>query len=277
MALPKTEEEAAAAVQTARKLDVSPFFLGNGSNLLVPDEGFLGFVLKLSGQLCQVQEDGASSTLQAGAGATMARLAAAALGRGLTGLEFAGGIPGTVGGGVTMNAGAYGGEIAQVLDTVTALDSAGQLVSFKGPDCGFGYRHSVFSGGELLILRAAFRLEPGDPAVIRAKMEDLSVRRQSKQPLEYPSAGSVFKRPEGHFAGALIEQCGLKGLTVGGAQVSEKHAGFIVNRGGATCRDVLALVEQIQSAVREQTGVELEMEIKVLTYGKRRGQAPALP
>lgn len=262
MALPRTKEEAAQAVKAARELDLAPFFLGNGSNLLVADEGYPGFVVKLQGELSQVREDG--GCLTAGGGVLLSRLAGAALERGLTGLEFAGGIPGSVGGGVTMNAGAYGGELAQVLERVTVLEGDGSVTVLPGPECGFGYRRSVFSGGERLILEAAFRLRPGDRGEIAARMEDLAVQRRTKQPLEYPSAGSMFKRPQGYFAAALIDQCGLKGLTVGGAQVSEKHAGFVVNRGGATCADVLELVEQVRRRVLDQTGVELEMEVKVL-------------
>ena len=169
-----------------------------------------------------------------------------------------------MGGGVTMNAGAYGGELVQVLDSVTVLDRQGQEHVIPAADCGLGYRRSIFSGGDYLIVEARFRLTHGDPADIEARMKELASKRKEKQPLEYPSAGSTFKRPEGYFAAALIDQCGLKGLTVGGAQVSEKHAGFVINRGGATCADVLALVEQIKAVVKERTGVELELEVKIL-------------
>ena len=260
MALPKKKGEAMTAVKTALKLGVTPFFLGNGSNLLVPDEGYEGFVIKLAGDLNQVRE--VNGRLVAGGAVTLARLAAAAQARGLTGLEFASGIPGTVGGAVTMNAGAYGGELAQVVEEVTCLTAGGEVE--KVTEFDFAYRHSAFSDGSRLILEAVFRLDQGDRESIRARMEALAVQRQTKQPLEYPSAGSMFKRPVGYFAAALIDQCGLKGLTVGGAQVSEKHAGFVVNRGGATCTDVLELVEQVKQRVREQTGVELEMEVRVL-------------
>ena len=163
-----------------------------------------------------------------------------------------------------MNAGAYGGEMAQVLVSVTALDLDGSVHTIPAESCGLGYRKSVFSDGQRLVLEARFQLSSGDPAAIRARMDELAARRKEKQPLEYPSAGSMFKRPEGYFAAALIDQCGLKGLAVGGAQVSEKHAGFVVNRGGATCADVLELVRQVQARVQEQTGVALEMEVKVL-------------
>ena len=267
MALPKTEEEARAALQAARALGVEPFFLGNGSNLLVPDEGTGRFLIKLSGRygadpLNRVRE--AEGALAAGGAVSLSLLSRTALGLGLTGLEFAGGIPGSVGGAVTMNAGAYGGELAQVLASVTALDRTGERRVFAPEQCAFGYRRSLFSGGDYLILEASFRLEAGDPAAIQAKMDDLAARRQEKQPLELPSAGSMFKRPPGYFAAALIDQCGLKGLTVGGAQVSEKHAGFVVNRGGATCADVLTLVDRVKEEVLRRTGVELEMEVRVL-------------
>lgn len=262
MALPRTAAQAAAAVKESRQLDIIPFFLGNGSNLLVADKGYQGFVVKLCGELSQNRE--VNGHLVAGGGMLLSRLANAALDQGLTGLEFAGGIPGSVGGGVTMNAGAYGGELAQVLESVTVLEPDGSRRTIPAVECGFGYRKSIFSCGEQLILEAAFALKPGERKDISARMEELSVQRRSKQPLEYPSAGSMFKRPAGYFAAALIDQCGLKGFTVGGAQVSEKHAGFVVNRGGATCADVLCLVEQVKERVLEQTGVELEMEVKIL-------------
>ena len=262
MALPKTVGEAKKALQAAGEREIVPFFLGNGSNLLVADEGYDGFVLKLTGEMDQIQE--INCHLVAGSAVLLSRLAVAALGRGLTGLEFAHGIPGSLGGAVTMNAGAYEGEMAQVISSVTCLTRTGEVETVPAADCGFSYRRSAFSGGTRLILRAEFSLSQGDPEEIRAKMEDLARRRKEKQPLEYPSAGSMFKRPQGHFAAALIDQCGLKGLTVGGAQVSEKHAGFVINRGGATCADVLALVDQVKERVLQQTGVELEMEVRVL-------------
>ena len=262
MALPRTVGEVKAAVKAARALGVEPFFLGNGSNLLVADGGYPGFVVKLAGDFDQIRE--VNRGLEAGSAVLLSRLSNALLGRGLTGLEFAGGIPGSVGGAVTMNAGAYGGEIAQVLESATFLDESGEVRTLPASECGFGYRKSIFSDRKCLILKARFHLEQGDPAAIRARMEELAAKRREKQPLEYPSAGSMFKRPPGHFAAALIDQCGLKGLTVGGAQVSEKHAGFVVNRGGATCADVLALVDQVKEEVLRQTGVELEMEVKVL-------------
>ena len=267
MALPRSAEEAALALRAAAELGIEPFFLGNGTDLLVDDAGVDRFLLKPAGILGAAPlssvwrtEDG----LRAGAAVPLANLARAAWEHGLTGLEFAQGIPGTVGGGLTMNAGAYGGELCQVLDSVTALTLTGERRVLAAADCAMGYRRSIFSAGEYLVVEASFRLVPGDPDAIKARMDDLAARRREKQPLEYPSAGSAFKRPEGHFAAALIDQCGLKGLTVGGAQVSEKHAGFIINRGGATCADVLALMEQVRERVLGETGVELEPEIKYL-------------
>ena len=260
MALPKSREEAVCAVQTARELEIEPFFLGNGSNLLVPDEGVERYVVKLMDGLTGYRVEG--NTIWAESGLLLARVANLALEHGLTGLEFAHGIPGTLGGAVTMNAGAYDGEMVQVVTSVTCLNTDGTVEEVT--DCGFSYRHSNFSDGKRLILAVTLRLRPGEKEAIRARMDDLMDRRKSKQPLEYPSAGSMFKRPAGHFAAALIDQCGLKGYTVGGAQVSEKHAGFVVNRGGATCGDVLRLVDGVRERVLRETGVELEMEVKVL-------------
>ncbi len=259
MALPKTEEEAKQALAAARELGIVPVFLGNGSNLLVPDRGVERFLIKTTG-LDWVERQG--DCLVAGGGITLARLARFAQREGLSGLEFAHGIPGSLGGGVTMNAGAYGGELKDVVRSVTCLNEAGEEECVT--DCDFSYRHSAFSDGRRMVLSARLELKPGDPETILARMEELSVQRQVKQPLEYLSAGSMFKRPPGHFAAALIEQCGLKGFLVGGAQVSEKHAGFVVNRGGATCEDILTLVDRVRNIVREKTGVELEMEVKLL-------------
>ena len=260
MALPASEQEAVAAVTTAAELGIAPFFMGNGSNLLVPDEGVERFVVKSAPGLNCCRAEG--TDILADSGITLARLAVFARDEGLTGLEFAHGIPGTLGGAVTMNAGAYGGEMVQVVRSVTCLNAAGKVETVKEFD--FGYRRSAFSDGSRMILGARLELARGDRAEIAARMEEQAQKRQSKQPREHPSAGSMFKRPEGYFAAALIDQCGLKGLTVGGAQVSEKHAGFVVNRGGATCADVLQLVEQVKARVLAQTGVELEMEVKVL-------------
>lgn len=264
MALPRDRKAAAAAVRAAAELGIRPFFLGNGSNLLVADGGYEGFIVKLTG-LDQTRV--VNRRLRAESGISLARLAMAAWGRGLTGLEFAHGIPGTLGGGVAMNAGAYGGEMSQVLTAVTFLDEAGQVITLPAQECALTYRHSLFTDHpERLILEAEFELAQGVPTLIKIRMDELAQKRRAKQPLDQPSAGSTFKRPEGHFAAALIEQCGLKGLSVGGAQVSEKHAGFVVNRGGATAEDVLRLMEQVRERVLRDTGVELEPEVKLLGF-----------
>ena len=260
MALPGTEEELLVTVRTALEEGITPLFVGNGSNLLVDDAGLDALVVKTAPRVSRVEVR--ENTLRAGAGISLAQLASEAADHGLTGLEFAHGIPGSLGGAVVMNAGAYGGELCQVISQVRALDSRGQVRELAGDACDFSYRHSRFSAGGWLILSATVELASGDPAAIRGRMEELMARRKAKQPLEYPSAGSTFKRPEGHFAAALIEGCGLKGLTVGGAQVSEKHAGFVINIGSATCRDILALMDQVRERVFRETGVELEPEVK---------------
>jgi UDP-N-acetylmuramate dehydrogenase len=263
MALPRSGEEAQTIFETAAQFGVEPFFMGNGSNLLVDDSGVRAFVVKSFDGLGNVRREGETSIL-AGSGVLLSRLAVFAMEHALTGLEFAHGIPGTLGGAITMNAGAYGGEMAQVVHETSYLDRDGKQGTVIGSGHGFSYRHSAFSDGSRFILEAKLTLQPGESAAIRAKMAELAEQRRSKQPLEYPSAGSTFKRPEGHFAAALIDQCGLKGLTVGGAQVSEKHAGFLINRGGATCGDMLTLVDKVRETVFRQTGVELELEVKLL-------------
>ena len=262
MALPRSEGEVLACLREAERAQVRLVVLGNGSNLLAADGEIPCFAVLLTG-LDALERTG-EREIWAGAGVSLARLASFAAQEGLAGLEFAHGIPGTLGGGVLMNAGAYGGEMVQVVKEVAAAGRSGGVETVPAEQCGFSYRRSAFSDGERVILGAKFQLEPDDPAAIRGRMDDLARRRKEKQPLEYPSAGSMFKRPAGHFAAALIDQCGLKGLTVGGAQVSEKHAGFVINRGGATCADVLALVDQVKERVLQQTGVELEMEVRVL-------------
>jgi UDP-N-acetylmuramate dehydrogenase len=237
-----------------------PFMiLGKGSNLLVSDSGIAGAVIALDGDFRSISVDG--STITVGAAASLTRLCTVALDHGLTGLEFAYGIPGSVGGAVYMNAGAYGGETKDVVTGVTYLTPEGELGTYPADQLAFGYRTSIFKQNKNIILSAVYTLAPGDPAAIRERMDDVMNRRRSKQPLEFPSAGSVFKRPVGAFAGTLIEQCGLKGTSVGGAQVSEKHAGFIINTGGATCGDVMNLVALVQKTVKRETGFDLECEI----------------
>ena len=237
--------------------------LGNGTNVLFPDEGVDRLVINTRDMAdIQLLEGG---RVRAGAGASLTRTAVFACGQGLAGLEFAHGIPGSVGGGVCMNAGAYGGELAQVIESVTVLfpDEGVRTVPCAG--MAFGYRRSLLTEHpDAVVLSAVFALHPDDSAAIRGRMDDLMARRKASQPLEYPSAGSTFKRPEGHFAGRLIEEAGCKGLTVGGAQVSEKHAGFVINTGHATCDDVTDLMAEIQTRVFNATGVRLDPEVKIV-------------
>ena len=263
MALPRSVEELSTAVSLAKEAGIEPFFLGRGSNLLVADRGAEAFLIKLAGGLDRLELLGENS-LYVGAGVTLAQAAVFALEHALTGLEFAHGIPGTLGGGVFMNAGAYDGELSQVISWADCLDETGRRFRLEGPDLELGYRTSVFSRKPWVVTGARLDLTPGDPAAIRARMEDLSHRRRSKQPLEFPSAGSTFKRPAGHFAGALIQEAGLKGVRIGGAQVSEKHAGFVVNTGGATSDDILSLIRLVRDTVLEKTGVLLEPEVRML-------------
>ena len=261
MALPDSEETLAEALRAARKVGITPYLLGNGTNLLCQDEPMDCFVLKTTHGLTRLELLD-ETTIACGAGISLARLAGFAQQHGLTGLEFAAGIPGSLGGGIVMNAGAYGGELKDVLVETHYLTQAGQKGIRRGEEQHLGYRTSAFSSGHEIIIGGVLKLQSSDPAAIQARMEELAEKRRSKQPLEYPSAGSTFKRPADGFAAALIDQCGLKGLTVGGAQVSEKHAGFVINRGGATCADVLALTDQIREIVREKKGITLELEIK---------------
>ena len=261
-ARPGSTEELAALLDAADRERWPVLVLGNGSNVLAADQGVDALVIH-TGRLDGVRRTG-ERTLRAEAGISLARLAAFAQREALSGLEFAHGIPGSLGGAVYMNAGAYGGEMRQVVTAVTAWLPGRGVVCLERDAMEFGYRHSLFSRQPGAALEAEFLLEPGDSGVIRARMDELNRRRREKQPLEYPSAGSTFKRPEGHFAGALIEQCGLKGARAGGAMVSEKHAGFIVNAGGATSGDVLELIALVRRTVKDQTGVELEPEVKMI-------------
>ncbi len=237
--------------------------VGNGSNLLVRDTGIPGVVVRLDGDFCRAEliDD---TTIKCGAGASLSAFCHCALEHSLTGLEFAWGIPGSVGGAAFMNAGAYGGEMKDVVLECEYITPDGEVGTISGADCSFGYRESIFQRESLYVISVTARLQKGDAASIRAAMDDILGRRKDKQPLELPSAGSVFKRPAGYFAGGLIEQCGLKGATVGGAQVSTKHAGFIVNIGDATCQDVLDLIAHIQKTVLDNTGVTLECEVRAI-------------
>lgn len=239
--------------------DIPLFILGRGSNLLISDKGMRGVVLNLDGEFKEISLK--ENTITCGAGTNLTKLCTFALSESLSGLEFAYGIPGSVGGAVYMNAGAYGGEMKDVVEEVTHITREGEVVTLSADELDFSYRHSVYKDCDNIIISAKFSLTPAESVDIKSKMDDFMNRRRTKQPLEFPSAGSVFKRPQGNFAGTLIEQCGLKGATVGGAQVSEKHAGFIINIGGATCQDVLELVKLVQDTVQENTGYFLEREI----------------
>lgn len=254
----KTTDELKQVLLLANELSVPYFVLGKGSNLLVSDKGIEGIVISLAG-LNNITISGNKAIC--GAGASLRSVCVAVQKASLSGLEFAYGIPGTVGGALYMNAGAYGGEMSQVTVSATAVDSLGNEVVLSLDDMRLGYRTSVFKNSELIITDVTFELKTGKSEDIKAAMNDFFARRQDKQPLEFPSAGSTFKRPEGYFAGALIEKNNLKGVSVGGAQVSEKHAGFVINTGGATCCDVLTLIENIKDVVKNSDGVTLEPEV----------------
>ncbi len=262
-----TYEALCAILQEAGRLALPVMTIGKGSNLLVGDGGIRGCVVSLAGDFENIHLRNGNEVV-AGAGTSLAGLCNFAKKWQLSGLEFAWGIPGSVGGAAFMNAGAYGGEMKDVVRTVVYAGADGVKRSVEGEKLRFAYRHSVFMDEGGVLCSVTFQLRPGNTDQIAALMEDYYSRRKAKQPLNKPSAGSVFKRPEGHFAGTLIEQCGLKGCAIGGAMVSEKHAGFIVNRGGATCEDVLRLIEHIQQVVAQQTGIHLECEVKAV--GERR-------
>ena len=262
MAFPKTVEEVRTLLRLAREADIQVRLLGAGTNVLAPDEGVDALVLCLKDVLRGVRLP-EGNCIEAMAGETLASVAVFARKNGLTGLEFAHGIPGTLGGGVYMNAGAYGGELRQVVRQVTFLHADGRLETFENGDCAFGYRTSVFENMPGVIVSARLALQPGEPAAIEAKMRELMEKRRASQPLELPSAGSTFKRPAGHFAGALIQDAGLKGRGVGGAKVSEKHAGFVVNFDHATAADVRATIALVQKTVYETSGVRLEPEVRI--------------
>ena len=260
---PASAEETAAVCRIVRGGGAQPLLIGNGTNLLITDGDVDRIVVQMGERMADVARTDATH-LRAGAGIPLARLAQAALGYGLAGLEFAHGIPGSLGGAVSMNAGAYGGEMKDVVVSTRYLDHDLNLCEAEGVAHDFGYRHSVFSDTDCVVLGSTLALTPGDPAEIRARMLDLSERRRRRQPLDLPSAGSTFKRPAGGYAAALIDAAGLKGYAGGGAQVSEKHAGFVVNRGGATFDDVLRLMDHIRSEVLRTSGVELEPEVKII-------------
>ncbi len=251
-----------STVRFCRENGVRYTVIGCGSNVLFSDNGFDGVVIITTG-IKSVKREG--NVIKADCGAALHTVCKAAYNGSLTGLEFAYGIPGSIGGAVFMNAGAYGGEMKDVISKVTAYSVRdGKTIEFDNASCGFGYRNSVFTSGDHIVLSAEISLEKGDKDEIKAKMDDLLGRRKSKQPLNYPSAGSAFKRYPGRYTGQMIEEAGLKGYTVGGAQVSEKHAGFIINKGGATADDVMKLIGYIKEVIRKREGVEIEPEIRVI-------------
>lgn len=262
LVMPSNEEQVRDLVLLLKKKNVPYYVMGNGSNLLVRDRGFKGVIIQIARKMNQIRVEG--ETIYAQAGALLSKIAAQALGEGLTGFEFASGIPGTLGGAVMMNAGAYGGEMKQVIVNACVLTSAGEIAVIPADLMELGYRTSVFAKNQDIILSAQLKLEYGNEAVIREYMDELKEQRVSKQPLEYPSAGSTFKRPEGYFAGKLIQDAGLRGFQVGGAQVSEKHCGFVINKDHATATDILSLMEQVSDKVEEKFGVRLEPEVKII-------------
>ena len=258
--MPSDREQLEYGIKKAKELDVPYMIIGNGSNLLVSDSGIEGLVIRIAGDFSGIEYSG--NKLKARAGTLISAAAKDSVEHGLMGLEWAAGIPGTVGGAVAMNAGAYGGEIKQVLTKVEYIED-GAVCSVEPEDSDLGYRFSRFAAPERIVLSAEFSLSPDD-GMAKERMKDYSERRRAKQPLTYPSAGSTFKRPAGAFAAALIDQCGLRGYRHGGAAVSDKHCGFVVNLGGATCADVLALCDEVRAIVKEKTGDDLEKEIRVV-------------
>ena len=262
MAFPKSGEELAEILKVSALMDMKPAILGAGTNVLAPDEGIDGLVICLKdcmGGMEQLDD----TTIRVAAGVTMTRAAVFAANLGLSGMEFAHGIPGSVGGGVYMNAGAYGGEIKDICVAVEVMDMEGNITRRTGEEMGFSYRHSILEEEQAIVLSADFKLTPADTEDVKAKMKELQGKRSASQPLDLPSAGSAFKRPVGGFAAALIDQAGLKGYTVGGAAISTKHAGFAVNVGGATAADVQNLLRQVSDIVFEKSGIRLEPEVRI--------------
>lgn len=258
-AMPKNTEEIQALIAYCREQKLSYYVLGNGSNVLFTDDGYDGMIIQIGSAMSTIQVAGNSMYVQAGA--ILAKTAKLAYEEGLTGMEFAAGIPGSVGGAVVMNAGAYGGEMKDIVAYVDVLSTDGALRRYTGDEMEFGYRHSIIDADKIVV-GVGLTLNKGDKTAILDRMNELAEARRSKQPLEYPSAGSTFKRPEGYFAGKLIQDAGLRGFRVGGAQVSEKHCGFVINRENATAADIVSLMEQVADRVEEQFGVRLEPEVK---------------
>ena len=260
--MPKTIEEVQTVISLCKEHNLPYYVLGNGSNLLVGDKGYRGVIIQLYKEMSAITVEG--TKVRAQAGALLSRIGNVALEAKLTGFEFASGIPGTVGGAVVMNAGAYGGETKDILDSATVLTQDGEVLTLYNSELELGYRTSIIAKKGYVVLEAVYQLEKGDKDAIRARMDELKTQRVTKQPLEFPSAGSTFKRPEGYFAGKLIQDAGLRGFTVGGAQVSDKHCGFVINKGDATAADVKALIEQVSDKVMQEFGVKLEPEVKIL-------------
>lgn len=259
---PKDAEELKDAIGILEKYHVPVMVIGNGSNLLVRDKGIRGAVIQIYNRMADITVDG--NIIIAKGGALLSAVAAKAADASLTGLEFASGIPGSIGGAVVMNAGAYGGEMKDVLVSVDVLTKDLEIKTIPAAELELGYRHSIVPAAGYIVLGAKLKLQKGEEAAIRSRMTELAEQRREKQPLQYPSAGSTFKRPEGYFAGKLVQDAGLKGKTIGGAQVSEKHSGFLINIGGATAQDILDLIAFCQKEVREQFGVTLETEVKIV-------------
>ena len=259
---PKAKEEVRDVIRICKEAGMPYYIIGNGSNLLVSDAGYRGVIVQIYKEMNEVKVEG--DLVKAQAGALLSGIAAKALGAELSGFEFASGIPGTIGGACVMNAGAYGGEMKDVLESVTVLTDEGKIIELGRNELELGYRTSVIAKKGYIVLGAVLKLECGDGEKIKTYMDELKEKRVTKQPLEYPSAGSTFKRPEGYFAGKLIEDAGLRGFQVGGAQVSEKHCGFVINRDHATAADIMELMRQVQIRVKENSGVDLEPEVKRL-------------
>ena len=259
---PKAKEEVRDVIRICKEAGMPYYIIGNGSNLLVSDAGYRGVIVQIYKEMNEVKVEG--DLVKAQAGALLSGIAAKALAAELTGFEFASGIPGTIGGACVMNAGAYGGEMKDVLESVTVLTGEGKIIELGRNELELGYRTSVIAKKGYIVLGAVLKLERGDGEKIKTYMDELKEKRVTKQPLEYPSAGSTFKRPEGYFAGKLIEDAGLRGFQVGGAQVSEKHCGFVINRDHATAADIIELMRQVQIRVKENSGVDLEPEVKRL-------------
>ncbi|MBQ4340598.1 MAG: UDP-N-acetylmuramate dehydrogenase [Firmicutes bacterium] len=262
MVFPSSAEEISKAVEICRSEKVPYYVLGNGTNVIALDEGYKGVIIKIGKNFGNIAREG--NCLKAQSGVLLSNLSKKAYEYSLTGLEFAGGIPGSVGGGIMMNAGAYGGELKNVVRSVTALSCEGEVYTMAADECEFEYRNSVFQKNGSIVLEAEFELAEGDQDDILAVMQDLAKKRTEKQPLNYPSAGSTFKRPEGHFAGKLIQDSGLKGICIGGAQVSELHAGFVINKGGASASDILELIELVKNTVYDKYDVMLHPEVRVI-------------